>query len=138
MKLLYLITFSVLIGNTIQAQTLHIYGGDNRSVYLGCLNCNKYDSKSIWNAYGTHGLKYNSKSIWNEYGTYGGKYSRHSPFNAYADNPPALVDNNGNFYGYFTVRSYYQQRAEFSLVMTIYQYWEFIKEDVGAWYDKLF
>jgi len=31
---------------------LHIYGGKDHDVYLGCLNCDNYDSNSIWNAYG--------------------------------------------------------------------------------------
>ncbi len=39
----------------ISSQELHIYGGEKHDVYLGCLNCNKYDSKSIWNAYGSYG-----------------------------------------------------------------------------------
>ena len=71
----------------IFSQTLYIYGGEDHDVFLGKLNASKYDSKSIWN----------------EYGTYGSAYSSYSPFNSYASYPPVIVDEEGNFYGYFTV-----------------------------------
>lgn len=90
---------------TISAQVLHLYGGKNNDVYLGCLNCNNYDSDSIWNEYGTYGSSYNTNSIWNEYGTYGNEYNSYSPWNSYGSDPPVVVDKEGNFYGYFTVNS---------------------------------
>lgn len=122
----------------IFAQTLHIYGGMKHDVYLGCLNCNKYHSSSIWNAYGEYGSKYNSKSIWNVYGTYGSKYNLLSPWNAFSDNPPIIVDSSDSFYGYFTVNKYRYQRADFTLALTIYKYHNQIKDDVSNWYDKIF
>jgi len=69
----------VFLSTIVQAQTLHLYGGKSHDVYLGCLNCNNYNSESIWNAYGTHGSKYNTNSIWNVYGSYGGKFGMYSP-----------------------------------------------------------
>jgi len=69
----------VIFSNFSFGQTLHLYGGENNKQYLGCLNCNNYDSDSIWNEYGTYGSSYNSNSIWNEYGTYGNKYNSYSP-----------------------------------------------------------
>ena len=58
--------------------------------------------------YGTHGSRYSSDSIWNRYGTYGNKYSSSSPWNRYSsiEDVPILVDDNGNFYGYFTINSF--------------------------------
>jgi hypothetical protein len=51
--------FSLLIGLllslSVKAQTLLIFGGDKHDVFLGCLNCNKYESSSIWNKYGENG-----------------------------------------------------------------------------------
>ena len=47
------------------SQTLHLYGGKNNDEYLGCLNCDKFNSNSIWNAFGNYGSKFNSNSIWN-------------------------------------------------------------------------
>jgi len=120
------------------AQTLHLYGGDNHDVYLGCLNCDSYNSNSIWNEYGTYGSSYNSKSIWNEYGTYGSEYNSNCPWNEYGSNPPVVVDKQGNFYGYFTVNEYKSKRADFGLTLTIYKYYDLIREDVDEWYDKIF
>ena len=81
MKKLLLSLICFIASIVCYAQTLYIYGGSDHDVFLGCLNSNKYDSKSIWNEYGTYGSKYNSKSIWNEYGTYGSSYSAYSPWN---------------------------------------------------------
>ena len=121
-----------------QAQTLKIYGGADHDVYLGKLNASKFDSESIWNSFGTYGNHYNSNSIWNSYGTYGSEYSSYSPFNEYASNPPVLVDDDGNFYGYFTINAYKSKRANFDLVNIIYEYYDLIRDDVSKWYDKLF
>lgn len=136
------IFFSTLLYITIttiaHSQTLHLYGGKNHDVYLGCLNCDEYNSDSIWNTYGTYGSKYNTNSIWNAYGTYGSKYNSYSPWNAYSSDPPVVVDKNGKFYGYFTVNAYKEKRAEFDLALTIYKYYDLIMDDVSKWYDKIF
>ena len=126
------------LATTSYSQTLHLYGGQNHDEYLGCLNCNSYDKNSIWNEYGTYGNSYNSKSIWNEYGTYGNEYNSNSPWNAYGSNPPVVVDKEGNFYGYFTVNEYKAKRADFGLALTIYKYYDLIRDDVSKWYDKIF
>ena len=136
MNKLYLIL--LFISSIASGQTLHLYGGSGHDVYLGCLNCNKYDSSSIWNEYGSYGSKYNSKSIWNNYGTYGSKYNTNSPWNSYGNYPPVVVDKEGNFYGYFTVNKYKAKRADFGLALTIYEYHDQIKEDISLWYDKIF
>lgn len=136
----YLVTLLfVIIGLTSYGQkSLHIYGGKDHDVYLGCINCDSYNSNSIWNEYGTYGSSYNSKSIWNSYGSYGSEYSSTSPFNSYASHPPVIVDKDGGFYGYFTVNKYKDKRADFSLAMTIYKYYDLIRDNVSKWYDKIF
>jgi hypothetical protein len=139
MKRIFFSTLLLLTITTIaNSQTLHLYGGKNHDVYLGCLNCDKYNSNSIWNAYGNYGSKYNSNSIWNAYGTYGSKYNSHSPWNAYSSDPPVVVDKEGNFYGYFTVNAYNDKRADFGLALTIYKYYDLIMDDVSRWHDKIF
>jgi len=120
------------------SQTLHLYGGKNNDEYLGCLNCDKFNSNSIWNAFGNYGSKFNSNSIWNAYGTYGSKYNQSSPWNANSQTPPVVVDKEGNFYGYFTMNQFINNRAKFDLALTIYEYHEFIMDDVSKWYDKFF
>ena len=131
--ILLLITFQGII-----AQTLHLYGGKSHQIYLGCLNCNQYDSNSIWNEYGTYGNQYNTNSIWNEYGTFGSEYSSFSPWNEYASYPPVIVDEDGNFYGYLTVNEFNNKRADFDLALILYKYHDLIKDNVGKWYEKIF
>src|SRR5258708_7841786 len=101
-KLYLTIILCSLISFAYSQNALNLYGGEDHKEYLGCLNCNKFDSNSIWNAYGSYGSRYNSNSIWNKYGIYGGQYSSYSPFNANAEYPPVIVDENGGFYGYLT------------------------------------
>ena len=139
MKLKLVGIFIILIvGINASAQTLHLYGGDNHDVYLGCLNCNNMNTNSIWNQYGTYGNSYSLNSIWNQYGTYGNKYSLYCPWNGYGSNPPVVVDRQGNFYGYFTVNQYKSKRADFGLALTIYSYYNLIRSDVDKWYHKIF
>lgn len=49
-----------------------------------------------------------------------------------------MVDEGGNFYGYFTVNEYKSKRAEFDLALIIYKYYDLIRDDVSIWYDKIF
>ena len=136
---IYLTLFLIVAFTTITSgQSLLIFGGKNHDIYLGCLNCDKYEDKSIWNAYGDFGSKYNDKCIWNKYGDYGGAYSDFSPFNKYASNPPVLVDKDGNFYGYFTADKYFSKRTTSKLALFIIDFWEAIADDVSEYYDKIF
>ena len=136
--ILSLVLAIVFASNVFSQKILHIYGGKDHDVYLGCINCDKYNSASIWNAYGTYGSKYNSQSIWNKYGEYGGKYGTYTPFNSYSNTPPIVVDKEGNSYGYLTTNKYKSSRAEFKLAVIICENWEEICEDVSGWYDKIF
>ena len=137
-KVLFSLFLFLTLATTTQCQTLHLYGGQNHDEYLGCLNCNSYDKNSIWNEYGNYGNYYNSKSIWNKYGPYGNEYNSNSPWNEYGSNPPVVVDKDGNFYGYFTVSEYKAKRADFDLALTIYKYYDLIRDDLSKWYNKIF
>jgi len=136
---LFLVSFiSFSVNNLFSQKVLHLYGGKEHDVYLGCLNCDRYNSNSIWNANGTYGSRYNTNSLWNSYGNYGGKYSSYSPFNSYSNTPPIILDKDGNSYGYLTVNKYKSRRADFKLALIICDNWEEIKEDVSGWYEKIF
>ena len=63
---------------------------------------NKYDSKSIFNEYGTYGSEYNSTSIWNKYGEHGSEYRTGSWRNSYSSSPPKVIKD-GHIIGYLTV-----------------------------------
>ena len=136
---LFLITFF----NCVYAQELHIRGSslsqpDSHHQYLGCMNCDSYNSNSIWNSYGNYGNNYSNLSIWNDYGTYGDSYSDYSPWNSYANYPPVIVDKQGNFYGYFTLNRYKRGCAEFRLAKVLYENYSLVSQDVGSWYTQIF
>ncbi|MBS0645220.1 MAG: hypothetical protein JSR97_01330 [Verrucomicrobia bacterium] len=138
MKLKILLPFLFFATVAVGQKTLHLYGGQNQDVYLGCLNCSDIDQNSIWNDIGTYGSNINSKSIWNDIGTYGSDISNYSPFNSLASYPPAIVDKDGNFYGYLTTNDLKSKRAEFKLALTICKYYKDIQKDVSGWYKKIF
>ncbi|MDH7459827.1 hypothetical protein QEG73_01015 [Chitinophagaceae bacterium 26-R-25] len=138
MRILFILALSLFSSVSFSQNALQIYGGKNHDVYLGCLNCNNFNTNSIWNQYGTYGSKYSNKSIWNSYSDYGSQFSNLSPFNTYASYPPVIVDGNGTFYGYFTVNDYKSQRADFKLASIIYKYYDLIRDDVSSWYEKIF
>lgn len=122
----------------IGQKTLHLYGGEKHDVYLGCINCNEIDPNSIWNNIGLYGSTVSSTSIWNSIGIYGNDISRYSPFNSIASYPPAILDKDGNFYGYLIANSINIKRADFKLAETICKYYQDIQRDVTGWYKKLF
>ncbi|KFF23356.1 hypothetical protein [Chryseobacterium vrystaatense] len=129
---------SITLCCIVQAQTLHLYGGSNQDQYLGCLNCDTFDKNSIWNAYSDYGNAFGSKSIWNTHGNYGSSYSTYSPWSNYASYPPAIVDQDGNFFGYLTLNAYKSERSELELAQILCQYHDAIRTDINGWYNKLF
>lgn len=135
-KFLVILLFTLC--NFVFAQTLLLYGGKNHDIFLGCLNCPSYDTKSIWCNYGDYGSNYGTKSIWTNYGDYGSNYSSLSPWTTYADKPPVVVDTEGNFYGYLTLNKGISKRANFKLANILYEYHDLIRKDVDGWYKKLF
>src|SRR5687767_7952544 len=116
MKILIILTFLLPAISSFGQKALHIYGGENHDIYLGCLNCNDIDSNSIWNTIGKYGSNISSTSIWNDISKYGSDISSYSPWNDMARNPPVIVDKDGAFYGYFTKNEVKSKRAEFELV----------------------
>ena len=136
-KYLFIIYFA-FIANNLFGQSLLIYGGKNQDIFLGCLNFDKFEDKSIWNKFGNNGSKFNDKCIWNKFGEYGGKFSDFSPFNKFASKPPILVDKYGNFYGYFTADKYFTKRTTSKLALLIIDYWEEIFDNIDGYYEKIF
>ncbi|ABF12327.1 hypothetical protein Rmet_5468 (plasmid) [Cupriavidus metallidurans CH34] len=94
-----------------QSTALLLFGGTSHKTFLGCLNCGQYESSSVCNAYGEFGSPYQADSIWNPYGTYGSKYNNESPWNTYGTSAPAIVDKDGNFYGYLSANRYLAKRT---------------------------
>lgn len=85
---------------------VQIFGGTSYDVYLGCLTCNKFDSSSVHNEFGSYGSKFSSTSVFNQFGNYGSQFSDESSCNKFANTPPALVSKDGKFLGYLTLNQY--------------------------------
>ena len=83
-----------------------IFGGVDHRIFLGCLNCNQYDSKSVDNKFGEYGSPYSATSIFNPYSEYGSRYSATSACNEYASDPPIVVDESGLFIGSLSLNRY--------------------------------
>ena len=113
-----------------QTPELLLFGDRDHSTFLGCLTCNKYDSKSVCNKYGDSGSKYSSTSIWNHYGEYGSRYSSTSPWNPYASEPPVIVDHEGGFYGYFTAAKYHPKRTTIKFFLAFLDNADDVNEDL--------
>ncbi len=103
----YLFIFLLLINSLFAGGNYILLGFNEKEkehdIYLGCLSCPKDHKDSVQNKNGTYGSKYSSKSIFSKYGEYGKKYSKLSPCFKYATNPPIVADEDGNFYGFFSV-----------------------------------
>lgn len=138
-KYIFIITivFLLLGKDYCISQHLLLYGGKDNETYLGCVTCNKFDKESIWNKYGTYGSKYNKISIWNEYGTYGSKYNNYSPWNDYGKNPPMVVDENGDFYGYFSTNEFIKKRTKNEWLIDILDNWEWIMANFDEYVKNL-
>jgi hypothetical protein len=87
-----------------------IFGGQNKKVFLGCLNCSSSNPSSVHNQYGNFGSQYSSESIFNRYGQYGSQYSIFSPCNRYSLEAPVVVGEQGQFFGVLTMNQYAPRR----------------------------
>lgn len=89
-----------------QSQKIMVFGGTDHKTYLGCLSCSEYSSESVFNQYGNYGSAYSNTSITNPYSQFGSQYSATGACNPYASDPPAVVDQLGDFLGYLTLNEY--------------------------------
>jgi hypothetical protein len=94
-----------------QTPALLLFGSKDHNVFLGCLNCGRFDSSSVCNRFGDFGSRFSDKSIWNRFGDYGSRFSSESPWNKFAADPPVVVNKDGQFYGYFTSNKYHDKRT---------------------------
>lgn len=69
-----------------------IIAQDDQNTFLGEIT-NSYDSKSIFNEYGTYGNPFSSSSIWNKFSTFGNQFNGQSPFNEFSSSPPMIIKN---------------------------------------------
>lgn len=93
------------------ATDLLVFGGQNHTVFLGCLTCGSTDPDAISNAFGPHGNRFAADTLTNRFSEYGSRFSMHSACNPYATEPPAIVDRAGGYYGELTSNPYAPRRA---------------------------
>ncbi len=111
----------VVAATAAPAQTpeLFLFGGNDHKTFLGCVNCGRFDPRSVCNRFGEYGSLFSSKSIWNRFGEYGSRFSPYSPWNRFASDPPVIVDRRGNFYGYFTSNRYHPRRTRIKSLLIL-------------------
>ena len=103
--------------------SLFLFGGENNSVYLGCLTCNQFHAESVCNSFGTYGSAFSSSSIWNQFGTYGSSFQIYSPWNSFSSSGPLIVDSNGLNYGYFTTNAFKANRTTIQSFLNILNFY---------------
>lgn len=121
-----------------EGERILIYGGEDYSVFLGCLNCDKFDKESIWDYTNEYGSPFGKHSITNKHGEYGGENGKYSPYNKFSKYPPKLVDAKGKFYGYFTADKFFKDRRETPGILYMINNWERISDNPVSTYIELF
>ena len=99
-----------LVATTARADpALLLYGGKDNKIFLGCLNCGKFDPNSVHNEFSEYGSTFSSTSIRNKFSDYGSAFSDYSACNVYASHPPVIVDKDGKYYGKLTINRFADQ-----------------------------
>lgn len=137
MKRTISIVILIFAASYATSQNLHLYGGADYSDYLGCLNCSRFDSKSIWNAFGDYGSSFSNTSIWNDLNNYGDSNNPLSPWNTITTKAPKIIDDTGGFQGYFTANTSVRERSFTQLSTEMIENYLIIPKDLGKWYTKL-
>lgn len=94
---------------SLQKPKLMIFGGEGHAVYLGCLNCDSTRPDSIFNVSGRYGrcLGVSGDNLYCRgfISKFGNKrlFSDMSACSPRATDPPVIVDNDGNYYGRFSI-----------------------------------
>ncbi len=111
----FVVFFILFSAATVFAKTM-LFGGAGNKEYLGCLDCNEFSSDSICNGFGKYGNEFSSSGIFNEFAGYGNEFSSKSPWNEFSTSRevPVLVDENGKFYGYFTINEHRSDAVKFA------------------------
>ena len=121
-----IVVFLLPFSCSVNAEIL-LYSSNNE--FKGCLDCNRYEDKSVCNRYGDYGSRYSDDSIWSGYGL-GNRYPDDSPFSRYGQGLK-MVDKEGNFYGYFSISAGGEKKMQ-KLLKNI---WESADGDYSAMRD---
>jgi hypothetical protein len=102
---------------------LMLFAGNNNKVYLGCINCDASEWDSVVSEVGPKGKsstgRYSEESIWNRFGPFGSRLSNTSPWSTFASDPPIIVDQDGNYYGRFTLNKFHPERTRVASIIAL-------------------
>lgn len=105
----------LLSGNILESES-HLRNINKESyieasdgTFLGYLDPNEFNPKSIFNKFGTYGNEFSSISIFNQYSPYGNPFSQLSVNNEFTQKPPKIILR-GEFIAYLTTNEYLQPR----------------------------
>ncbi len=111
---------------------LLLFGGQNQSVYLGCLTCGQFNVESICNRFGNYGSEFNSFSIWNQFGTYGSEFNSFSPWNEFSSFGPGIYDTSGRFWGHFTLNRFRFGRTTDPFYLAVLDFYRVTRNHVAT------
>jgi hypothetical protein len=96
-----------------------LWGGPNRSVFLGCFSCNQFASDSVFNQFGRYGSRFSQTSVANHFSRYGSEFSNDSACNRFASNPPVILNTATNTFTELTLNQFRQFAERSSAVVTV-------------------
>lgn len=107
----FLVRYGEFLAN-MREPKLMIFGGRGHKVYLGCLSCDQIAPDSIFNKRGYYGRcpgllmgdNLFCRGLLSNYGSKG-LVSNTSACNSCASDPPIIVDEQGYYYGRFSITS---------------------------------
>jgi hypothetical protein len=88
--------------------------------FLGSINENRMDPRSLANKFGPFGNKFSPSSILNKFSNYGSKFSSLSPYNKFSNTPPKLMEN-GSFKAFLTVNTFLKPRIDPDEILSRYR-----------------
>ncbi|WP_193367350.1 hypothetical protein [Pelagibius marinus] len=103
-----------------------LYGGANHSVFLGCLNCSRFDSRSVWNKLSPYGSEYDGDTIWNKISAYGSPYKPLSPWHPQSFDGPVVKDSEGRSYGTFTRNVHDEDRTKVESLLWLLNNYDYV------------
>jgi hypothetical protein len=83
-----------------------VWGGPNRTLFLGCWSCNEFAAESVFNQFGRYGSRFSQTSLWNHFSQYGSEFNTNSACNQFATNPPILLNTSTNRYTELTLNQF--------------------------------
>lgn len=123
--------FAAVAGSAIAQEPEYLlYGGEKQQQFLGCLNCSRFDSSSVWNKLGPHGSEFDEGTIWSKTGVYGSQYKPLSPWHKNSFEAPEIRDKDGNSYGRFT-RNLHGDRTKVEPLLWILDNYEYVIENLN-------